>query len=233
MSGPIAVFGPPKGSVRVLIDGDLAASLSVDVEREWSRRCAINPKLHDGPVLHVDRFDPVSGVIVCRRTSYKAFVAGHVAGLKVESLGITGLCVRPGRAGEEVLLGRRSDRVRIYAGMWESAPRGAVEVPPEVRELDAVRLASCLAVEAREELGASVRVTGCVGFVRDADASSLDVCLRCELDGEPTGGNWEYRDRAWLASGEVARWARGFPPEGFRGQMLSPPCAAWFAAGSG
>lgn len=233
MSGPIAVFGPPSGSVRVLIEGDLTASLSGDVEREWSRRCALNPKLHDGPVLHVDRFDPVSGMIVCRRTSYKVFVAGHVAGLKVESLGITGLCLRPGRAGEEVLLGRRSDRVRIYAGMWESAPRGAVEAPPEVRELDAARLASCLAVEAREELGASVRVAGCVGFVRDADASSLDVCVRCELDGEPTGGNWEYRDRAWFACREVSRWARGVHPEGFTDQALSPPCAAWFAAGAG
>lgn len=232
MSEAVTVFGPPVGSVRVLIEGELAIPDSDAVEREWAARRARNPKLHDGPVLHVQRLEVSRGEIVCLRTTYKAFMVGHLAGLKIESLGITGMCVRADDPSGAVLLGRRSENVRIYAGLWETAPRGAVEAPTEATALDSSDLSACLATEGREELGVSIRVGACVGIVRDAIASSLDLCFRCELDGDAARGNWEYQDRVWLTPREIADWARGNPPPRFAGQLLSPPCAAWFRSRS-
>lgn len=201
-----------------------------EIRREWERLCAINPRLHNGPVLHVESFDAVRGEIVCRRTTYKAFVAGHVAGVRVEALGVTGMCVRSGPGGDELLVGRRGENVRIYAGLWETAPRGAVEPPTSGDVMSFDDLAACLVREGIEELGADVVPRACVGLVRDAAASSLDVCVRCGGGLAGVGGNWEYASRRWMRVDELKAWACGRTPEGLEGQALSPPCEAWFRA---
>ena len=234
MNSTVRVYEWPARSVRVIIAGDLAFSdgreALREVRREWERLCAINPRLHDGRVLHVESFDAVRGEIVCRRTTYKTFVAGHAAGVRVEALGVTGICVRNGAGGEEVLVGRRGENVRIYAGLWETAPRGAVEPPTAGDVMSFDDLAGCLVREGIEELGADVVPRACVGLVRDAAASSLDVCVRCEGGSAGDGGNWEYASRRWMRMDVLRAWARGRPPAGLEGQTLSPPCEAWFRA---
>lgn len=227
MSTTATVYAWPARSVRVVIAGDFAACADPAVEREWDRLRALNPRLHDGAVLHVESFDVGLGEIVCRRTTYKAFVAGPAAGVRVEALGVTGICVRSGPDGDEVLVGRRGANVRIYAGLWETAPRGAVEPPPgDVMSFG--DLAACLVREGLEELGAEVTPRACVGLVRDAMASSLDVCLRCDCTSSGDSGNWEYASRRWLRADALRAWALGNPPSGLDGERLSPPCEAWF-----
>jgi len=223
----VRVYDWTARSVHVAIAGDLALLADPAVDREWDRLCAVNPMLHDGKVLHVESFDAGHGEIVCRRTTYKAFVAGPAAGVRVEALGVTGICVRSGPDGTEVLVGRRSKNVRIYAGLWETAPRGAVELlANDVMSFD--DLAACLVREGREEIGAEVTPIACVGLVRDALASSLDVCLRCDCVSAGDVGNWEYASRRWLSADALRAWAWGRPPSGLEGETLSPPCEAWF-----
>ncbi len=227
MTSTARVYEWPARSVRVVIRGDLVVPTGEAVEREWDRLCAINPRLHDGAVLHVESFDAGLGEIICQRTTYKVFVAGHAAGVRVEALGVTGICVRKGPEGDEMLVGRRGENVRIYAGLWETAPRGAVEAPAG-GAMSFDDLSACLVREGREELGAEVTPISCVGLVRDAVASSLDVCLRCDGVSAIGGGNWEYASRRWAGEGALRAWAKGRPPRGLEGERLSPPCAAWF-----
>ena len=200
MSSTVRVYDWAARSVRVVIAGDLAVPACGAIDREWDRLCALNPRLHDGRVLHVESFDATIGEIVCRRTTYKAFVAGPAAGLRVQTLGVTGLCVRSGVGGDEVLMGRRGEHVRIYGGLWETAPRGAVEPPALGDVMTFEDLSACLVREAREELGTSVTVQHGVGLVSDAAASSLDVCLRCDGVSAIEGGNWEYASRRWVGA---------------------------------
>jgi hypothetical protein len=203
----------------------LAPALEEDppgLEEEWRRRCAANPNLHDGPLVEVLAVEP--GRIAARRTTYRRFVAGPAVGRPVLALGVTGVCVR----GGEVLLGRRGPGVRIYGGLWETAPRGGVEPGPG-GSLSEGELTACLEAEGREELGPSFRALAwrALAAVRDGPAGSLDLCFLVELAGDPGGpAAWEYDDRRWVRTGEVAGWAQGGPPpEGLAG-ALSPPAEA-------
>lgn len=174
----------------------------------------------------------MTGKITCLRSTYKIFVAGPIVGTRVRTLGVTGICVRQGPTGEEVLVGRRGENVRIYGGMWETAPRGSVEAPAGVTEMGLERIAACLARESHEELGAPLKVSACIGVVHDRNASSVDICLRCEL-GERVGeGSWEYSATSWMNVDVLKRWAHREIPPGREGQTLSPPCAAWFRSRS-
>ena len=192
------------------------------LEAEWRRRCALNPNLHDGPLVEVLHAGP--GGIDARRTTYRRFVAGPAVGRPVLALGVTGVCIHEDR----VLLGRRAAGVRIYGGLWETAPRGGVEPGPG-GELTGADLAACLGAEGREELGPTFRVVSSsfLAAVRDDEAGSLDLCFRLGLAGDPSGpAAWEYGERRWAPLTEVAAWARGGPaPAGVEG-VLSPPAAA-------
>lgn len=207
------------------------------VDRQWARMVQANPRLHDGEVIAVAGADPASGLIECHRSSYKLFVAGAAAGVVVRSLGVTGVCVRRKNGVEEALIGRRGDSVRVYGGLWETAPRGGAEARGR-SALNGVELAGCVLAEAEEELGAGISITPrrWLAIVRDPVASSVDLCLLCgaECDDDraaETPGNWEYSARRWIPVDELRAWARaGTPPAGLAGERLSPPCVelvAW------
>jgi hypothetical protein len=212
--------------VRVEITGDLDLPDAAALDREWDRQRAANPRLHDGPVLHVDDADPARGVVSCRRSSYRAFVAGHAVGVRVRSLGVTGVCLD----GSLVLLGRRAANVRIYAGLWETAPRGGVAPPANAATLTFDDLAACLRAEGREELGLDVTPSRVVAAVVDPEASSLDLVIECAVGPGAADPNWEYSARRWLPLGVAREWARDTPPPDLVGESLSPPAAAWLAS---
>lgn len=210
------------GAVRIVAAPEEAGA-DERIEAEWRARCAANPRLHDGPVLAVESVDLSTGTIRGRRSTYKRFVAGPAVGRPITALGVSGVCVR---GGAEVLVGRRAAGVRIYGGMWETAPRGAVE-PGAKDELGFEDLAACLAEEGREELGPGVvvRAHRAAAAVMDEAARSVDVCVVCEVEGLGGGGSWEYADRRWVALETLEAWALGAAPGGVSGE-LSPPCAA-------
>lgn len=213
----------PSAGVRIRVR-PAEAGRPAGLEGEWARRCGENPRLHDGPVLAVESVDAARGEIVGRRSTYMRFVAGPALGAPITALGVSGVCVRRGAAEPQVLMGRRGAGVRIYAGMWETAPRGAVE-PGASDELGLADLAACLAEEGREELGVRVEAWSVLAMVEDAAASSVDLCLLCEVEDRGGAGSWEYAQRRWAPAAELTAWARGARPAWAEGE-LSPPCAA-------
>ncbi len=213
------------------------------VDACWARLRAANPRLHDGPILGVRRFDAAAARLVCEPERYRRFAVGAELPLGVEAVGVSGLITRSGRTADddpEVLLACRGAGVRIYAGLWESAPRGGVPPPdgllepPGPRELSLADFARALADEADEELGAAsdarlpMPALTPVAIVRDAGARSLDVVLAGHLTGraagawiEVAGRGWEYAAIAWTPIPELPR--RPDLP-------LSPPCEALMLA---
>lgn len=173
-AAPPAPDGPPDGSPGRphVPPGASPGSESPDAARVWERLCAANPRLHDGPLLTIATVAP--GVVRCRRDTYRAFVVDeHVRdeGARV-ALGVTGVVVHAGR----VLFGRRSAQVRRYAGMWETAPRGAVTPDPS-EPISPAMLERQLREELEEETGLardSVHVRA-IAMVRDTEARSVDV----------------------------------------------------------
>lgn len=223
-----ALGGAPNVRILPAETRPLSAEAGESIDRAWRSMCAGNPNLHDGPVLAVESID--GAAIVCRRSSYKMFVAGPAGGIVVRSLGVTGVCVRGTPA--EVLMGRRAAGVRIYGSLWETAPRGGVEAAPTnpTHPTDAMSgddLANCVLVEAREELGIAITPRRWFAIVEDPGASSVDLCLLCDAGADEVAGSWEYSARRWTPASDVRDRATGRVAEA---ELLSPPCAALAAS---
>ena len=111
-----------------------------EVDRRWNALCAANPAYFDGRMYHVlgvSRNGHGGAVIHVMDCAYR-FQAVQEDGfdLGVRGLGVKGITVREA----QVLMGKRSQSVAFYKGMWEFAPGGVVDIgeePPEVvkREL--------------------------------------------------------------------------------------------------
>lgn len=98
-----------------------------EVERRWNALRRENPAYFDGRLLHVlgvHRNGYGGAVLHVVDCAYRFHVVqDHEFDLGVRSLGVKGIAIHNGR----VLLGKRSDRVAAYRGLWEFAPGGAVE----------------------------------------------------------------------------------------------------------
>lgn len=205
------------------------------IDTLWERLCRENDRLYDGPILRTVSVDAESGVLLCRRDTFRSLATSAQLGLGVRQLGVMGVVTgRDGAGRESVLLARRSSQTRIYPGLWELAPSGGVSPPAaNVAMLGPAELAAALADEADEELGlslegAQVRV---VAILRDDTACSDDVALRIELPGVidarrgacatecETHDRWEYLDSAWVALDDVGGFARD------HGAAVAPPTA--------
>jgi len=215
--------GPPT----ITLDRSIAPIDDPAVEAEWANLCARNPRLYDGPILSVHEWDERARRVRCRVLGYRHLAVRERVPNPAELLSILGvtLCA-DGDGREHVLLGRRGAGVRIYEGMWELAPAGGIEVPPE--GVDAITHASLLdqlAQEFREEVSpmlapdaarageAAARDAPIVALVRDPLAFSLDMAAVIRL---PVGlenaapvrtaapGAWEYSEVRWIPREEVA-----------------------------
>ncbi len=206
------------------------------IDALWERLCRDNDRLYDGPILRTVSVDVESGVLLCRRDTFRSLAASAQLGLGVRQLGVMGVVTGRDRAARErVLLARRSAQTRIYPGLWELAPSGGVSPPaPSVGALGPGDLAAALADEADEELGLSFAGAAVrpLAILRDDAACSDDVALRVELPGviDPRRGacagerealdRWEYLDAAWVALDEVGAFARE------HGAAIAPPTLA-------
>lgn len=233
MDGAMAIIASAASEgVRVKVREDrgdrFAPPTRARIDECWARALAANPggTLHDGPMLCVERMNTSTGVIECRRGTYRELVAQTMlAGelgewcLGVAQLSVTGLLV--GRdAGEvrHVAIGRRSEKTRIYPRMWELAPSGGVELADVGSGGGIEVLTRALGAEAREELGMELDMSGAkaVALAGDAEAGSVDVIVRVELPDviiphrAPACGTcmWEYIDTAWLSERDAAKFAR-------------------------
>lgn len=207
---------------RVLLDRAVQPAVDPAIEAEWRRLTALNPAMYDAPILSVHEWDEPACTVRCRVMRYKHLAARPRVPNRAELLSILGLTLCVDASGvEHVLLGRRGPRTRIYGGMWELAPAGGIDLPPEgLDELPASLLLRQLAEEFDEELGpmldpgvarqgreAALRAP-IVALVRDPGAFSLDMAAVVRLEApleraRPTRSPasvsaWEYTELAWV-----------------------------------
>jgi len=174
------------------------------VDRRWNALCAANPKYFDGAMLQVlgtSRNGHGGVQIHVQECSYRFYAVqradGDWPGLDcgVRPLGVKGIAYRAiGPDGRrEVLVGRRSQRVAFYPGLWEFVPGGGLEpgIDPAqqvVKELD-------------EEAGLSARSAPiAIALVADPVAFTWEVVHRLELaDGTMPELGWEYDEFRFVA----------------------------------
>lgn len=183
-----------------------------DVEREWNRIVAANPRVYNGPHLSVVSIDMDEACIHCRRDTFQRLIVQPRVRTGMRLLAVSALVVARDAVGREhVLLGRRGASVRIYPGMWEFGPAGGVTPPhASVRGLTQRDLRRNLAEEMEEEIGVTFAVGEPIAIVRDTVAFSDDIVFRCDAGdleaatramGEPS--NWEYSETRWIAVDEL------------------------------
>jgi 8-oxo-dGTP pyrophosphatase MutT (NUDIX family) len=168
------------------------------VDARWSALCAANPKYFDGSMLQVlgTSRNGYGGVqIHVQECSYRFYAVQRADGAwpgldcGVRPLGVKGIA----RRGEEVLLGRRSQRVAFYPGLWEFAPGGGLE--------PGVDPAAQVVKELSEETGLSARAAPiAVALLHDPVAFTWEIVHRLDLglDALPELG-WEYDEFRFVA----------------------------------
>lgn len=168
------------------------------VESHWDAMRAASPRLHDGRIVRVLACEPPTLRVVF--DTYKRFAVGAAVPTGVLALGISGVVTRRRNGREEILLGRRSPQTRIYGGLWETAPRGGVDVSPAATTLTLADIARQFHEELHEETGIVATSTPTpIAVVFDEFARTYDVVLRIEVpaDTEAAPREWEYTQTAW------------------------------------
>ena len=133
-----------------------------EIDAEWGRLCAGNPRYFNGPILVVETMaedaGTASGVIRARRGEFKHLAVRPAVETGVGQLGVTGVLEARDATGEAfVLLGKRSAATRIFGGMWELGPSGGVDPPPASESaMDWQDVWRALVEEIREEVGLAV-----------------------------------------------------------------------------
>jgi 8-oxo-dGTP pyrophosphatase MutT (NUDIX family) len=168
-----------------------------EVDRRWERMCDKNPSLHDGRLCHVlgvHRNGHGGASIHIMDCAYRFHaVQDETFDLGVRHLGVKAITTLDGR----VLLGRRSDRVRAYPGLWEFAPGGVVE--PGVEPAEVLRR------ELAEETGlkpAAEPTPIAIIFDPIVRAWEIIYCLGVTND-EPVPRTDEYSDLRWCVSEDL------------------------------
>jgi hypothetical protein len=200
-------------------------------EQAWRRLCALNPRLHDGPIWAVARASAASLTIHPGRYKQLAVQADAAIGdTGVRLLGVKGLMVATDRAGHQrVLLARRGPRVGVYPRLWETAPAGGVAAgePPSAQ----VVLGALLA-EGREELGVDAASAAprarFLAVIEDDLAHSVDLLVRLSWPGAAPEtwslppareARWEYAESRWITTDD----ARDLLAHASSAAELTPP----------
>lgn len=193
-------------------------------DARWADMTRSNPRLHDGPMAFA--LDWNDSEIVGEVSGYRRLMLRKERQDRALAIGVTGMLTR--RNGAEILMGRRSESVRIYGGLWETAPRGGLDAAPPTGDgeicLGLHDLASRAADEAREEVGLSIDPSSlrAVALVIDEGAGSLDVVLSGEIEtvaSEPA--SWEYSAIGWAARGNLGAIGPLSPPTAALAEWLS------------
>lgn len=179
---------------------------SAEVEAEWNRRRAANPRLFDGPVLSVVNIDGEQGIVRCTIDSYKRLVVQPTIETGVRQLSVTGVLTGIDEHGSRrVLLGRRSHKTRMYGGMWQNCPAGGIDPKPGVSRMTHRDIADELRREVMEEAGLAEAAVGRpVAVIFDERARSHDIIVPVDV-GEigKTVKGWEYDELRWVHTADV------------------------------
>jgi ADP-ribose pyrophosphatase YjhB (NUDIX family) len=168
------------------------------VDARWNALCAANPKYFDGSMLQVlgtSRNGHGGVQIHVQECSYRFYAVQRADGAwpgldcGVRPLGVKGIA----RRGDEVLLGRRSQRVAFYPGLWEFAPGGGLE--------PGIDPAAQVGKELEEETGIAARSAPiAIALLYDPVAFTWEIVHRLELPGGATPElGWEYDEFRFVA----------------------------------
>jgi len=170
-----------------------------EIDERWEALRAANPAYHDGPVYHVlgvHRNGHGGASIHVIESSYR-FQAVQRDGFDVghRGLGVRGTVRSAG--SEKLLLGKRSQNVGRYPGMWEFAPAGGLPVGAQP--------AAAIVQELSEETGLELAAPPvAVAVMFDAMARTWEIIFA--IDG-PTGEarcrTGEYMQLAWFSLTEL------------------------------
>lgn len=166
------------------------------VERRWTALCAANPAYFDGQLLHVvgvHRNGHGGAVLHVAACAYRYHaVQDEACDLGVRPLGVKGVV----RRGPRVLMGRRSERVASYGGLWECAPGGVVE-PDEAPETTVVK-------ELLEETGLrAIAPPVARAILYDPILRTWEIVYDLAVDpGAEPRPTPEYDTLGWFAAGE-------------------------------
>ncbi|MBK9188274.1 MAG: hypothetical protein IPM33_04885 [Phycisphaerales bacterium] len=206
---PIAPDRPP----RITLLRGVAPALSPEAVARWAVLCAANPRFHDGPILSVVSIEPDASEITVRRDRYARLAVQPQVHTGVRLLGVTAVLTASDAAGRaHVLLARRGEQVRLYAGLWELGPSGGVACPAgDAAVLDFDDLLRSLADEIEEEVGLPPPVSPrVVAIARDHRAMSDDVVITGDMGSLEAASEamrtsaWEYREACWIPLDAVA-----------------------------
>lgn len=204
----------PGEPLNIAIDHRAPPAPSAEVQREWERMRAGNPRLHNGPVLSVVWFDAERGAMLTRPDTYQRLAVQPRVRTGVRLLGVTALLIARDHRGEEhLLLGRRGPQTRVYGDRWELGPAGGLDSwHPGQQVIEPAAIIDQAADEAHEEAGLEVSGGEIIGLLRDEIACSYDVIVRVEAGGleqaRARADGWEYTRVAWVAATEAGRFAR-------------------------
>ncbi len=171
-----------------------------EIDRRWAALCRENPNFYDGRLYHVigvHRNGCGGAVLHVADCAYRFHaVQDERFDLGVRALGVKGITMRV--ADNAVLLGRRSDTVAHYRGLWEFAPGGVVE-PTHAGP------AATIVEELREEAGYGPRAEPvAIALVQDVGLRTWEMAFRIEVDSEDQGArSVEYSELLWCAVDEL------------------------------
>lgn len=187
-------------------------------EARWAELVGANERLHDGPALSVDAFDPETGRIVAHRDGYARLAVQPEVDTGVVMLAVGGVLTASDASGDEhVLMIRRHEQTRLYPGLWEAGPAGGIDPVGGVDSLGFDDLIGELARELEEEAGLReplVRPRVAILY-RDNLARTIDVVIRAslglsverlrEVAGET---HWDASEVRWVPVRELTGFVR-------------------------
>jgi 8-oxo-dGTP pyrophosphatase MutT (NUDIX family) len=208
--------------VLVTLGRDETPEPSPAVAEHWQSLCRDNDRLYDGPILSVVSLDIPHAHIHARRDRYSRLAVQPQVKTGVRLLAVTGVLTACDQGGREyVMMGKRSDKIHAYPGLWEFGPAGGMAVPPVTIDRFGMELLGAhLKDEIMEEAGVDISLstmTPCA-LVRDHLAMSDDVVIRCDLGvlddaAQVPNANWEYTQVRWIPLDALPNFLAG--PEQF------------------
>ena len=182
------VFVPPSATGRM-----------DEVDRRWNALCEANPAYFDGRLYHVlgvSRNGHGGATIHVMDCAYRfQAVENDEFDLGVRGLGVKGITLCDGR----VLMGKRSQHVAFYRGLWEFAPGGVIDIgeqPPEVVKRELI-----------EETG--YRCEGeptAIAVIEDSVARCWEIVFRLQASAEPLHeASSEYDEVRWCQPTELPK----------------------------
>jgi 8-oxo-dGTP pyrophosphatase MutT (NUDIX family) len=162
-----------------------------DVDRRWNALCEANPAYFDGRLYHVlgvSRNGHGGATIHVMDCAYRfQAVQCDEFDIGVRGLGAKGITMRDG----QVLMGKRSQRVAFYRGLWEFVPGGVIDIGEQPAEV--------VKRELIEETG--YRCEGeptAIAVIEDSVARCWEIVFRVQASAAPLHeGSNEYDELRW------------------------------------